>query len=1195
MKKILLFIALLAGLSYGANITWLGTSASAKTAANWDGGVLPATGDVWVLSSTNNLALTVDSAFTNAGIAVDAGYTATVSLQSYTVTSTGNVNLGGATLAGGTSTLSLTGAGAQTITSAGEVWYDITINRATAGTCLFADATSCHTITASATNTQVISWTGTTMTCSGNMTFDGTGTHVFGNGITMTGASSNLHIGSTLTAPTATSCAVTFNGTTACVLDDDKGTTFMTLTLGASAIVTCTGAGAASFYSATTPFVLGASATLTNNGDLRFGLSGATSFYSLGAGYTLDGSGAGAYRFYITVNSITVTCPAITISGTISIFLFSETPSSNITGSTFSMTGALVIPTTTPFYLAVARVASQIIQDMNGQNITCGQMLTGCIAGAFTTGSQTLKFGSGTHSIASYNGTTYNVASAIQFGTSIISCSGNWAFGSNNVITGTAASQSVTITNTSAVTNAGKTFPGSFIVNAPAKVVTMTGKFRCGKDFTVTAGGVVFGNLAIDSIAGDYANNGVSTDSVNWNADSCWFAQSFTGNLRTKNDLARKYLYGTALCNFTTNTAKINHIDVRGDTRAKQMKLIDRHTIRKLQVTTGTLNTNSMDCFADSFIVVQDSVATVLGDTISAPKITFGATAKPIIGTPMLLYFGLALADTMRDSIAQSLGKLVVNKTGSNLTFASVGHYDTIQIINGSIAMNAATDTQYCAGLSITSTSACVLTAPINCSGTLHTGSTSLVTATGAPFIMSSATTGLIDCDADITIPALVISNGGTITNDGAGYFYIKGTAPLTFTNGGTLTVSSNIKTWLTGTGNIITVTAGSPTINGNANVWYKFDVAAEATGTIPAIAIGGLGQHVFQGDEDGSDSVTWEQAGNITVTGAESVRFNNADGGDMVYNSNDYSITGTSIANGRSALTGTLRCNFGASENSVTTVNNGIYNQGAIYNYGTSRWTVTANWTNGSTDSITGTPLVTFSGAAAQVYTAQGKKISRVTVNKSANGLKQTGHAHYDTLRIIDGTFSFNAATDTAICNVFIDSSTDASTFIAPIIADKIIIASGANITFTGVGKIVSTACTAATLNGNAVRIYYPTISPISYADAPWTDTVTKTSTHDATFGGCTLGRDSVVAITPLPTGFSITKTGTNAGRISWDGTGTPAASANYVIRAYGNAKTDSASVTVGIVIAAAPSTGREKRHGGSLSTSSGLIIGTE
>jgi hypothetical protein len=90
--------------------------------------------------------------------------------------------------------------------------------------------------------------------------------------------------------------------------------------------------------------------------------------------------------------------------------------------------------------------------------------------------------------------------------------------------------------------------------------------------------------------------------------------------------------------------------------------------------------------------------------------------------------------------------------------------------------------------------------------------------------------------------------------------------------------------------------------------------------------------------------------------------------------------------------------------------------------------------------------------------------------------------------------------------------------------------------------------------------------ISSISYADSPISDTISKAKNHSVTLGGCT--PDSIVAITALPTGYTLTKTGANIGRIAYNGAGTSQSATNYTIRAYGSSKTDSASVTISIRI---------------------------
>lgn len=716
------------------------------------------------------------------------------------------------------------------------------------------------------TNTYTLTNTGTNVvTCnnSGDVWKDSTtGIKTYPSGIILNGASGTMKLAATSGAVTATSCPLTLNGTNAMVLTLNKAHTFKSIELGPSAKVTSNGTTTLSVLSSGTPLTLGTTATFTSTSAVAIGRTTSGPLYALDA--TSVWNGTGTIYPYANTAGITVTVPAVTYTGS-GNFLYSDSPA--LTGWTIQFTGTQNYGTAA-LDLYAPSTGTTGTYDCNGQNFTCGVFKNGNLAASMTT---TYNYSSGTFTILSYNLViTYNSGTTnVNFMTSNWICSTGWQFPSTHTITGTAATTSVTFTGVGTTTSNGKTFPGNVVINSAGVARTFADKFKCDGNYTATAGRPVFLASGLDTIVGDVALNQSSTDTTNFNNDSSNIGGSYTGNLRIKNHL-RTNLYGTALCNFTSNSAKLNRVVVNGTTRTKQMKLIDRYTSQYLTVSTGNLNTNEMDCFADSAIIINDSVATVLGDTISSRRITYGASAKPMIGTPMLLYFGLALADTMRDSVpTQSLGKLVVNKTGSNVTFANAGHYDTMQVINGSIAMNAATDTQYTKGLSITTTSTCVLTAPI--------------------------------------------------------------------------------------------------------------------------------------------------------------------------------------------------------------------------------------------------------------------------------------------------------------------------------VVTDSIYILAGATVTYSGVGKIIKQTCSAAQ-GGNAARIYYPAIAPISYADAPWTDTVGKTSTHAITLGGCSLGKDSIVTITALPTGYSYSKT---TGLISWAGTGAAQASANYIIRAYGNAKTDSASVTVGITIYQIPS--KRKRRGGNLSTSSGLIIGTD
>lgn len=240
----------------------------------------------------------------------------------------------------GTSSTTFSGAAAQNITSnntLGNSFYDITINRATAGTLTFANACSCHSLTASATNTQVISWTGTTMTSSGNINLLGTGTHIFGNGITLTGAASTFHIDTTLTAPTATSCVLTFNGA-ACVFDDDKGSTIKNLVTGAAGAVSFTGAASTTF-SDTASIILGSgtsipasftwSATLATLVASTLVCTGSLTF---AAGQTVTGTAA--TQSVTFTNTATITSNNKAFPGAV-VF--------NAAGKTFTLADAIVV------------------------------------------------------------------------------------------------------------------------------------------------------------------------------------------------------------------------------------------------------------------------------------------------------------------------------------------------------------------------------------------------------------------------------------------------------------------------------------------------------------------------------------------------------------------------------------------------------------------------------------------------------------------------------------------------------------------------------------------------------------------------------------------------------------------------------------------------------------------------------------
>jgi hypothetical protein len=221
---------------------------------------------------------------------------------------------------------------------------------------------------------------------------------------------------------------------------------------------------------------------------------------------------------------------------------------------------------------------------------------------------------------------------------------------------------------------------------------------------------------------------------------------------------------------------------------------------------------------------------------------------------------------------------------------------------------------------------------------------------------------------------------------------------------------------------------------------------------------------------------------------------------------------------------------------------------------------------------------LFYFGAALADTLTNSANlNVKVVTVNKTGLGLVQAGKSTYTVLRISDGTFAQLAVTDTTWCDSLVWTSTDTSTLIAPVIVSTgISVATGCKIGIAATSYIRMTTCTAATLNGNSVRIYYPTISPIAYPNSStFADKIGTPSTHALTISGCSLGKDSTVIIGTPPAGYSITK---STGTISWSGVGSTGAT-TILVRSYGNAKTDSASVTVTAGVVAAPVSGHRRR----------------
>lgn len=382
------------------------------------------------------------------------------------------------TVDAGTSLVTFSGTAAQTITSNDKSFYDVSINRTTAGTCTFAGTTSLHTLTVSATNTQAVSWTGTTMTVSGNLTLDGSGTLNCGNGITMNGDGSTLWLKSTLGVWTNYNCVITFNNNVEFKVDKNDSNGFKQAVIATNKTLTISGSATYVYFGYTSTSAIitcNNNSTITNNINLLFYLSASVSLYSVGSNVTLNGSGNISVECSF---SGTLTVPSITYTGS-GYWEFKSTANSAVV----SLSGTFSLGTNT---LLLYSSSQSLTFNTNNNQISCGIIRLGSnIAGK----DFTANLGSSSISCTQLDGSLYNKVSTqnINLQTSQITCSGNWTFGSNHTITGLTTS-SVTFTNTATITSNGKVFPGAVILNAAGKTFTLADNMSIAGNLTITAG-----------------------------------------------------------------------------------------------------------------------------------------------------------------------------------------------------------------------------------------------------------------------------------------------------------------------------------------------------------------------------------------------------------------------------------------------------------------------------------------------------------------------------------------------------------------------------------------------------------------------------------------------------------------------------------------------------------------------------------
>ena len=299
-----------------------------------------------------------------------------------------------------------------------------------------------------ATYNRAWSLSGQTLTCGQGFSDDGvTGAHNYGNGITCNGASATFHVGSGVGTVTATACSLSLNGTTGMVLDDDKGIQIKTLSIGASAVVTHSGASAGGIVGNTgIVLYMGNSSTLTLS-QLLLAYSTATSTaLSLGASTAINGTG----QLSVYAVGVTLTLPPLILTGTNVVYF----TNSGVNNSTFNLSTFANSANQTRMFRSGA--TNKTTFNTRDSSITCGAFHIGSNN---ATGSAVYNFGASSISVGSFVGSTYVLGTdSVNMSTSKWTCGGSWTWGSNSTVG--AGTSRVVFANTAkaTITSANKAF-----------------------------------------------------------------------------------------------------------------------------------------------------------------------------------------------------------------------------------------------------------------------------------------------------------------------------------------------------------------------------------------------------------------------------------------------------------------------------------------------------------------------------------------------------------------------------------------------------------------------------------------------------------------------------------------------------------------------------------------------------------------
>jgi hypothetical protein len=465
---------------------------------------------------------------------------------------------------------------------------------------------------------------GYTLTVTSNLGYvdDGTGTRDMGTGLTANGASGTIHFGSTLGTVTATACVLTMNGTTAMVIDDDKGITAKSLTLGENAVTTNSGAQITWYVNAGTPLTMTNGGTFTLNKDIVISSTTSATIYSLTGSYVINGNSI-LYLYIDTKNGNvgpnTWTLPSLTMGGTVGLVMQNILANSVYT---FNVTGNISVGGVCNILSSAA--LAQLTVNIPSYNLTCGTMKLG--QSTVNSSTCTINFGTGVYTITSM--TILNIAYVSgghfnNFQTSTWTCSGAWTFGSNHTVDPGTSIVNLTGTAAQTITSNGKQFNDLTVNNSGTGTVKFADSLSLLGDLTLTDGRDTCVFISCD----DYYN--ATNDSV-FQTDSLKIRGSYyRNNAKIKRTAGVIYFYGTANGTINLVDAGIMGITVINrpgktvstfsTTRFSQLRNIGGTFIAANAVTDSIfINLDSAAWQADHTIYLRDSSGTAAKNSYTA-------------------------------------------------------------------------------------------------------------------------------------------------------------------------------------------------------------------------------------------------------------------------------------------------------------------------------------------------------------------------------------------------------------------------------------------------------------------------------------------------------------------------------------------------------------------------------------------------